>query len=350
MELLHGRILGAVLAEAGRLSEARAARLVIQLCGALQVAHERGVVHRDIKPDNVMVIEDEQLGERIKLLDFGIAKGLGKGDRVEDSLNSGCETRYGALIGTPEYMAPEQCMGRDVDERTDVYACGVLLYRMLTGRVPFDGTGAHPFELCQRHIGEEPAPPRALAPWIRPEMEAVVLKALRKAPEERHQSAAELSAELTAVLASIDRMAVELTVPVLVEDVVRSEQVAALAADLAAPVTIVEVDNAPTLPRLSADMDSLPTLVNENPDDSDREPYFVPLRLDDSGLPKLLDAPLIVPAPAPDADRDRTTAIPAAPQHRQGRVSRYLPTMAVAAVVGAGLGSIFMALVPLLHH
>ncbi len=332
MELLHGKSLAAVLTESRRMPEGRAARIVVQLCGALQVAHERGVVHRDIKPDNIMLMEGgDQLGERVKLLDFGIAKRLFQADqRVEDSFNNGAETRYGALLGTPEYMSPEQCMGRDVDQRTDVYACGVLLYRMVTGQVPFDGTGAHPFELCQRHIGEDPAPPRALAPWIRPDMEAIILKALSKAPEARHQSAAELRDELIALVFAIQAIEMEPTEPVVVEDLVRADLAAAVKAELAAPVAIT-LAFAETL----RDAPPLPTLVLDDDPPSDREPRIFALPL---------------PPAVPLVD-ERHTLVPNA-RRRKARSSlqAYLPTVALAAVIGAGLGSLFMALAPLVQR
>jgi serine/threonine-protein kinase len=300
MELLHGKSLAALLSEVRRLPEGRAARIVMQLCGALAVAHERRVVHRDVKPDNIMVIEGgDQLGERVKLLDFGIAKRLAPAQPLaaglEDSFNFGDETRHGAIIGTPEYMAPEQCMGREVDERTDIYACGVLLYRMVTGRVPFDGVDIHPFELCQRHIGEEPQPPRAIAPWVGPEMEAIILKALSKAPSARQQSAAELRAELGRVLADIEHVEMEPTEPFVVNRLVRTEQTRLLAAELAAPIPIV------------------------------------------------VPAPLAEPVPRP------RTAAPTPANPRRSPRHGYLPTVALAAMIGAGLGSLFMALAPLMQ-
>jgi eukaryotic-like serine/threonine-protein kinase len=194
MELLAGQSLAAVLAETPALPPARAARILAQLCGALAVAHERGVVHRDVKPENIMVAPSAGvLGERVKLLDFGVAKPMPRLPSMpsyEDSFNMDVVTTCGALVGTPEYMAPEQCRGQAVDARTDLYACGVLLYRMMTGRVPFDGV--HPLELCQRHLGEAPRSPREIAPWVAPEIEAIILKALQKSPADRYQSATEL--------------------------------------------------------------------------------------------------------------------------------------------------------------
>jgi serine/threonine protein kinase len=318
MELLHGKSLASVLTESPHLPEGRAARLVIQLCGALDVAHGRGVVHRDIKPDNIMLIDGgDQVGERVKLLDFGIAKRIVEADqRVEDSFSSGADTRYGALLGTPEYMAPEQCMGRDVDRRTDVYACGVLLYRMVTGQVPFDGTNAHPFELCQRHIGEDPAPPRALAPWIRPDMEAIILKALAKAPDARQQSAAELRDELIRLLAAIEAIEVEPTQRLLVEDLVRAGDAARIEAELAAQVTIVEAPSA-----------GLPLLMPDDEPASDRDPVIVAIPIIPAEIPELR-APPGWPSSSrigtrPSPPRAVAAGAPAPPTFRPSRSRRW---------------------------
>jgi serine/threonine-protein kinase len=200
MELLHGQSLGSLLAATGRLTEARAARIVADLCLALSVAHERGVIHRDIKPDNVMLIEGgDAMGERVKLLDFGIAKPASRpAGAIEDSFTSGEDTRYGALVGTPEYMAPEQCASCEIDHRADIYACGVMLYRMVTGRVPFEGDC--PFQVCRMHLLRDPTPPREIVPWLRPAMEAVIEKAMCKAPSGRYQTAAELRDALRLLL------------------------------------------------------------------------------------------------------------------------------------------------------
>jgi serine/threonine protein kinase len=329
MELLHGTSLAAVLTEAQRVSEGRAARLVIQLCGALAVAHARGVVHRDVKPENIMVIEGGAgLGERVKLLDFGIAKRMTSPDAqlpstVEDSFTAGDETRAGALIGTPEYMAPEQCMGRDVDARTDLYACGVLLYRMVTGQVPFDGRDVHPFELCQRHIGEDPTPPREICSWISEAMEAIILKALSKAPDARYQSAKELETALGVVLAGIEHIEMERTLPLSLDLLGLGDEASALAEDLAAPVAIREAPEA-SLPSIAADVGG------EEGEDVEAYPIVA--------LPVVPRAPFAIEDPATEITKARSA--------RRARVHPYLPTIAVAAVIGAGLGSLLMALAP----
>jgi serine/threonine-protein kinase len=204
MELLEGRSLADVAAGEPWLGQVRAAKLVLQICGALQVAHARGIVHRDLKPENVMVLgaPGDLLGEHAKLLDFGIAKRVeadpSRPAGVEDSFNMEELTQCGALIGTPEYMAPEQCRGAAVDARTDIYACGVMLYRLVTGRVPF--WAEHPLEICQLHLGEAPRPPSAVVPGIHPAIEAVILQAMSKAPADRQQSVVALAAQLERAL------------------------------------------------------------------------------------------------------------------------------------------------------
>jgi serine/threonine protein kinase len=242
---------------------------------------------------------------------------------VEDSFSTGEETRHGALIGTPEYMAPEQCMGREVDQRTDVYSCGVLLYRMVTGQVPFDGTNAHPFELCQRHIGEDPVAPREIVPWISPAMEQVILKALGKAPDERQQSAVQLRDELLRVLALIEEADMEPTARQEVAQLVSPKDAAALAAELAAtlPVPFDLADTAAV--------------------DSDRAPMLRPIQ----AVINLPPVKLIGPPEGAEAPATRRRL-----RRNQRKLSSYLPTMALAAVIGAGLGSLFMALAPLMAH
>jgi serine/threonine-protein kinase len=204
MELLDGQSLHDVLTAEGRIAQARAARLIAQICGALAVAHERGIVHRDLKPENIMISGGPGVpgGEQAKLLDFGIAKkvapALPRLAPVEDSFSTQDLTACGALVGTPEYMAPEQCRGQAVDARTDVYACGVMLYRLVTGRPPF--TAEHLLEICQLHLGEPPRPPSELLPGLHPALEATILRAMAKDPAERQQSARELRDDLQRVL------------------------------------------------------------------------------------------------------------------------------------------------------
>src|SRR6185437_7066984 len=147
MELLQGDDLYTLLDRDGAISQLRAARILVEVCDALSVAHELGIVHRDLKPENIMVIADASHpnGERVKVLDFGIAKllfpdAVPVDPRVDSRLDppSGV-TRAGTFIGTPSYMSPEQCALQSVDTRADIYTCGVLLFQLVTGRLPFEG-------------------------------------------------------------------------------------------------------------------------------------------------------------------------------------------------------------------
>jgi hypothetical protein len=175
MELLKGKSLLDRMEEGATFEEI--VRLIIQVCDALDYAHRMGVVHRDVKPDNIVVSEDG----RLKITDFGIA-------RVEDL--EFMQTRTGVLLGSPAYCAPEQLRDfSNVDGRADLFSLGVILYQWLTGRLPFEGESAT--EVISRILTREPVPPRAINPKIPAELESVALKALAKEPEERIASAAE---------------------------------------------------------------------------------------------------------------------------------------------------------------
>jgi serine/threonine-protein kinase len=168
--------------------------IVSQLCAALAEAHRRGVVHRDIKPANCFLVRTPDGSDFVKLLDLGLAKLL-PSDRGLARAPQGAAPR---VVGTPEYMSPEQALGRALDHRVDIYALGVTMYKLLTGRLPF--AGSPPGMLLRRHIGETPRPPREVAPDIElpAALEAVVLRALAKAPEARFQGVGELAQALRA--------------------------------------------------------------------------------------------------------------------------------------------------------
>jgi tRNA A-37 threonylcarbamoyl transferase component Bud32 len=184
MELLEGESLATRLHGMGRLPVAMAVEIARQTADVLAATHAAGVVHRDLKPDNLYLVRDPRTPGRelVKVLDFGVAK-----LNVHASGSAGLRTRTGAVLGTPIYMSPEQCRGaRDVDQRTDVYALGVILYEMLCGRPPFvsDGQG----ELIDMHINVAPEPPRRLEASIPESLERAILKALAKDPGARHAS------------------------------------------------------------------------------------------------------------------------------------------------------------------
>jgi hypothetical protein len=151
---------------------------------ALRAAHERGIVHRDMKPENIFITPRDDGREFVKVLDFGIAKVMGLD---EDAPRL---TRTGMIFGTPEYMSPEQAQGQQVDHRVDIYAVGCIMYQILTGKVPFE---AETFMgILSKHMMEAPVPPRALNATIDPGVEAIILKAMEKDPAKRFQSMREL--------------------------------------------------------------------------------------------------------------------------------------------------------------
>ncbi len=166
MEFFPGRDLGAILAAEGRLSPDRALRIAAQVCSGLTAAHGEGVIHRDIKPANIMV-GDEDL---VKIVDFGLAA-------ITHSAGSRL-TKSGILIGTPQYMAPEQIKGDDVDGRTDIYSLGIVLYEMLAGRPPYQGDNA--VGILFQHLEAQAAPLRELAPQVPPALEALVASLMAK--------------------------------------------------------------------------------------------------------------------------------------------------------------------------
>ncbi len=186
MEYLEGRTLRQLVEEEGPLHSKRAALIVEQVASALDYAHQRGFVHRDVKPANIFVGPDDH----VTLTDFGIAKAASETQHL---------TRTGTLMGTPEYMSPEQAAGGDVDHRTDLYALGVVLYQMLIGQVPFRGTTPH--AVLHNVIYEAPLPPRQVNPNLSPALEGVILKAIAKQPEQRFQRGSELSRAVRQALA-----------------------------------------------------------------------------------------------------------------------------------------------------
>jgi serine/threonine-protein kinase len=187
MEYLDGESLTDRLAR-GPMDFTEMRRLLGQICSALHAAHEAGVVHRDLKPDNIWVATQTMSESRIKLLDFGIAK-------LSD-VTSASATRSGVPMGTPLYMPPEQGLGRVVDRRADVYALGVLLYQVFAGTLPF--YGASGYEIVLKHVTEPPVPPSRHRPVWPKEMEAIILDCLEKDPSKRPASAKLLADRLEA--------------------------------------------------------------------------------------------------------------------------------------------------------
>jgi serine/threonine protein kinase len=195
MELVEGKNIGEILTEEGPFRVPRAVRIATQVARALGVAHKLGIVHRDIKPGNILLTIDEQGQESAKVLDFGIAK---LRDAVGDASTG--MTMTGMLVGTPLYMSPEQFMGKkaggEIDGRTDIYSLGVVLYQMLTAQLPFEGDTL--YSLMMQHMEGTVRPPHELVPQLHiPEaLSGVILKAIDKARDQRFQSAEELIAAL----------------------------------------------------------------------------------------------------------------------------------------------------------
>ncbi len=194
MEALEGESLANLMQREGALPVSRALLVLAQICRALGAAHARGVVHRDLKPENIHLVPRDDGTDLVKVLDFGISKthGIPDGGRI---------TRAGSIIGTPEYMAPEQGMATAVDHRCDVYAFGVLAYEMLTGTLPFQGDT--PLGTLLKHQSEPPEPPRRRRRDLPAAAEAMVLKALVKRPEGRQQDMGEVAADLSRALAAV---------------------------------------------------------------------------------------------------------------------------------------------------
>jgi len=187
MELVEGPTLRDVLKDGRKILPERALELTQGVLDALSYSHKAGIVHRDIKPANVMLTQNGG----VKVMDFGIARA------VADT--SATMTQTAAVIGTAQYLSPEQARGETVDARSDLYSTGCLLYELLVGRPPF--VGDSPVSVAYQHVRENPLPPSQLDPEISPEIDAVVLKALAKDPAERYQSAREMKDDITRLLA-----------------------------------------------------------------------------------------------------------------------------------------------------
>jgi serine/threonine protein kinase/tetratricopeptide (TPR) repeat protein len=180
MEYVRGEDLKRLIRKIGQLSAGQAIPIAIQVCEGLSEAHRLGVVHRDLKPQNVMVDE----GGNARIMDFGIAR----------SLESKGITGAGVMVGTPEYMSPEQVEGKEAGQSSDIYSLGVILYEMVTGRVPFEGDT--PFTIGVKHKSEMPKAPKELNAQIPGDLSSVIMRCLEKAKEKRYQSAGEVRSEL----------------------------------------------------------------------------------------------------------------------------------------------------------
>jgi serine/threonine protein kinase len=186
MDYLEGRNLAVEVRDNGPMEAARAIAIMIQVCGALEEAHRAGIVHRDLKPENVFLTQQGGSADFPKVLDFGLAKmsekQMGRGSMMF--------TQQGMVFGTPEFMSPEQAQGEPLDQRSDIYSLALILYELITGKLPFDAKT--PLDMMKAHVRDVPITLSERVPGKKfwPEFEAVVSKALAKAPDDRYPSAA----------------------------------------------------------------------------------------------------------------------------------------------------------------
>ncbi len=220
MEYVEGQSLADLLRASGPLHPRRAAELAFEVAGALGFAHSRGVIHRDVKPGNVLVSSNGVA----KVTDFGIARAI--------SSPSEELTQAGSVMGTATYFSPEQAQGFSVDARSDLYSLGVVLYEMLCGRPPF--TGDSPVAIAYKHVQERPAPPSEFVSDLPPGLEAVVMRLLAKNPDNRYRSADDLRADLRRWLDGQPTLAEQTPMPAAAPDATRVA-VPAVAAPVAAP-------------------------------------------------------------------------------------------------------------------
>jgi serine/threonine protein kinase len=196
MDLVRGTSLLELLDKVGHLDIQRSADIIRQVLSGLAHAHELGIVHRDIKPANIMISEKAGFGQQVRILDFGLA-------RLQEA--TGTKLTTGIVVGTPNYMAPEQCKGGDIDSRTDLYACGVMLFEMLTGRKPF--VANDPIQVVRKHLTERPPTLASAEPNVDfGELEAVVARALAKSPADRFESAVDMAKAVDAAAKKATKM------------------------------------------------------------------------------------------------------------------------------------------------
>lgn len=285
MELLNGRSLRQVLSDEGALDPLRAYSIVRQACAALEAGHRSGVIHRDIKPDNIILLSHDEDSDHVKLLDFGIAK---LRDKALDTLSvENNLTNIGTVIGTPNYMSPEQCQGEEADARSDIYSLGVVMYEILTGVMPFIAKTSTAVAI--KHVTEAPRPLRELQPTLPAEVEAVVLNALEKTPEARPQSMLELARAFAAALKQADATSL----------LGRTGQPGTKAIHIDTPRTD-EMQGTPrtlTTPKPEATGDEFKTVIS---DEEEQQP--LPVKVNE-------DAPRLTAVLAPAADNSFKTVV-----------------------------------------
>jgi serine/threonine-protein kinase len=222
MEYVDGKTLKEILVAEGRFDATNACEVAADMCSALDFSHKHHIIHRDVKPGNVMMSGTGQ----IKVMDFGIARALASGQATM--------TQTSAVIGTAQYLSPEQARGETVDARSDVYAVGCVLYELLVGHPPF--TGDNPVSVAYQHVREEPRLASQLNPMIPPAVDAVIMKALSKNPENRYESAGEMREDLLRAARGGD-----VTAPMIMGDDARTQLIGG--ADSTAPIEPIETES-----------------------------------------------------------------------------------------------------------
>ncbi len=344
MELLEGVELAELMASGNVLPSERIVDLLSQVLSALAAAHRLGIVHRDLKPENILVQQatgdDGRAIERVKVADFGIARVYGEAAAPGAQITS-----FGQVSGTPEYMSPEQALAEELDGRSDLYACGAVLYEMLAGRAPF--VGETPLEILEQHIRETPQPPWA---WrdVDARLAPVAMRALAKARDDRYADAAAMRAALLAALElppSMHRHEPAAKRPVhgspgsvLIET---GPSVLVSQADNAPSVLI---DNGPSVLVTSSADDASSVLIASGPsvliaaDESSRAPSV----LIESGSSVLIETePSVV---VPSSDAKPAVAAPVAPAPAAGATSRTGTVLAVVIVTALAAAGAYWAL------
>jgi tRNA A-37 threonylcarbamoyl transferase component Bud32 len=313
LEFVGGRSLRDEVA-AGALEPDRARRIVRGILAGVGAAHAKGIIHRDLKPENVMLVDHDGDPDFVKVLDFGIAK-------VETLAPAGAEgvatplTQMGAVIGTLEYMSPEQAMGNPVDARSDLYSIGVIFYELLSGQCPFEGDAVR---LLKQHVlGEVPALPMGVATKLDPRIARVLHKLLAKRPEERFATAAEVVVALSETAAT-PRIVVSptprptwLSVLERVHGPVEAFAAAPRAVRVGAVALLLAIAAVGVALRLAGDRDGSPGVVAPAP--VAEPPASASLALSATAIPRPPSALALPRAPAP---ADSATATP--PPHRSG--------------------------------
>jgi serine/threonine-protein kinase len=296
MELVSGSSLKDVIRTGGRLGDARIIRILRQVTSALVLAHRHSIIHRDLKPHNIMLTTDADGREVAKLLDFGIAKTFNDATQL---------TSTGFALGTPQYMSPEQALGKEVDGRSDLYSLGVILYEMLTGEVPFNDPSTP--AVLVKHMTELPTAPSRRRPElsISPALEAIALRCLEKDPAARFQTADELAAAIESA-SGTDEVTVRIPPPRLPVPPEAAATVAVAAGSSTAPTLV------PTAPTV---VPPAPAVMPPAPAVSPTAPTVIPaapIAPAAATVVPIATAPPAEKAPAPPAPRSDTAAALAA--------------------------------------